>query len=261
MGFLSTVSVIIPTWNRAASLERAVRSALVQTHAPLEVLVCDDGSTDDTGAVVRSIGDSRVLWLPGERGGRPAIPRNRGIRHSRGEWVAFLDDDDLWLPEKLEMQLREAQMRSCRAVCSDAWRITSGSSRKEPLLGGEGRLLRFKEMLNVNGVVCSSMLVTKEVVAAAEGFPEARELTAIEDYALWLRIADLTAIAYLASPLVDYHDDPGASIRNNSVTLFEQRQIVMRDFLEWKRCNGRRLSFNYWRVKSRAVSERLSRRG
>jgi glycosyltransferase involved in cell wall biosynthesis len=75
---MSDVSVVIPTWNRAAMLERAVRSALNQTLPPLEILVCDDGSSDDSRAVIEAMGASR------------------------GEWIAFLDDDDEWRPEKWE---------------------------------------------------------------------------------------------------------------------------------------------------------------
>src|SRR5262249_7122187 len=100
-----SVSVIIPTWNRAATVMAAVESALAQTHAPLEVLVCDDGSSDDSAQRVGALPDPRVRWLPGPRGGRPAIPRNRGIAAARGEWLAFLDSDDEWLPDKLERQL------------------------------------------------------------------------------------------------------------------------------------------------------------
>ena len=74
------VSVIIPTWNRAATVVAAVESALAQTHAPLEVLVCDDGSTDDSEQRIRALSDRRVRWLPGPRGGRPAIPRKASAR-------------------------------------------------------------------------------------------------------------------------------------------------------------------------------------
>lgn len=261
MGAVTSVSVIIATWNRSVSLERAVRSALVQTHPPLEVLVCDDGSTDDTEEVVRCLGDSRVIWLPGERAGRPAVPRNRGIRNSRGEWLAFLDDDDAWLPEKLELQLLEAGDRRCRAVCSDAWRVTPGSQPgAEPLLGAPGRPISFDDMLKVNHVVCSSMLVQRDLVAAAAGFPEAEELRAIEDYALWLKVADLTDIAYLARPLLNYTDVPGASIRKESVSVFEQRQLVMNSFLAWKGRSGSWSSLNYWKVRVCSLLERRSNR-
>src|SRR4051794_13419670 len=101
----NSVSVIIPTWNRAATLGPAIQSVLNQTYPPREVLVCDDGSTDNSVDVVAQLDDQRIRWLPGGRGGRPAIPRNRGIGAATGEWLAFLDSDDEWLPDKLERQL------------------------------------------------------------------------------------------------------------------------------------------------------------
>jgi glycosyltransferase involved in cell wall biosynthesis len=256
---MPTISVVIATWNRSAALERAVRSALSQSHPPLEVLVCDDGSTDDTEQVVRSMGDSRVLWLPGERAGRPAVPRNRGIRNSRGEWLAFLDDDDVWLPEKLEMQLLEAKRRRCLAVCSDAWRIAPGAvSHAKPLIGGQTRRFTFNDMLSANQVICSSMMLKREVATATAGFPELRELAAIEDYALWLRVADITDIAYLASPLLCYADDPDAGIRRDRMPVFLQRQLVMNSFLAWKGVSGLWGSVNNWKVGAHLILERIA---
>src|SRR5512135_2903291 len=123
---MPSVSVIIPTWNRRETLERAVRSALDQTVVPQEVLVCDDGSTDDSRRIVEAIGDPRVRWVEGPRGGRPAIPRNRGIRESSGEWLAFLDSDDEWMRDKLARQLAAAAGSGCRAVCTNAERFIPG---------------------------------------------------------------------------------------------------------------------------------------
>ncbi len=92
------VSVIIPTWNAAATIKTAVLSALRQTYPPLEILVCEDGSTDNSKEIVESLNDARVRWLTGPHAGQPAIPRNRGIRKATGQWLAFLDSDDEWLP-------------------------------------------------------------------------------------------------------------------------------------------------------------------
>lgn len=245
---MTTVSVIIATWNRSASLERAIRSALCQTHSPLEVLVCDDGSIDDTEQVVRSIRDSRVVWLPGERAGRPAVPRNRGIRASQGEWIAFLDDDDLWLPEKIERQLLGAARFSAQAVCSDAWRVGPGSVGSELMIGGVGCRLTFSDLLRGNGVICSSMMVKKEIFKMASGFPEHPNLAAIEDYALWLRIADITAIAYVASPLLNYFDSPETSIRSKGITVYQQRKMVMNDFIAWR--SGARFRYSSSQLKA-----------
>jgi teichuronic acid biosynthesis glycosyltransferase TuaG len=252
---MKSVSVVIPTWNRSALLERAIRSSLHQTHPPLEVLVCDDGSTDDAEQVVRSIGDSRVIWLPGERAGRPSVPRNRGIRASAGEWIAFLDDDDVWLPEKLEVQVREAESRRIAAVCSDAWRIRQETEDVKSLIGGATTRLSFNDLLAENRVICSSMLVRRELVLNTGGFPEDRELTAVEDYALWLRVADQVEIAYLALPLLNYSDYPHSSIRRHGPAKSRQRELVFKDFLNWKQMsNDWWHSGNYWRVRLRLLT-------
>jgi GT2 family glycosyltransferase len=101
------VSVVIPSYNRASSVGAAIDSALGQTHRNVEVLVVDDGSTDETAAVVscRYAGDPRVRYLHKENGGA-ASARNEGLRHARGAFVAFLDSDDWWKPWKTELQLR-----------------------------------------------------------------------------------------------------------------------------------------------------------
>ena len=83
------VSVIIPTWNRANTIEKAVRSALNQTMPDMEALVCDDGSTDDTFRIVNSIADPRVKWIGGAHAGIPAVPRNRGIAEADVAWYLF----------------------------------------------------------------------------------------------------------------------------------------------------------------------------
>lgn len=106
------VSVIIPTFNRATHLPRAIDSALGQTLAPDEVLVVDDGSTDDTRSVLEGYGD-RIHCLWQENRGAAAA-RNRGLALARGRWVAFLDSDDAWLPRKLEVQLRALREAGAR---------------------------------------------------------------------------------------------------------------------------------------------------
>ena len=98
------VSVVVATYNHGRWLGDAIASVRAQTLADWELLVADDGSTDDTAAVVASSGDSRVRYLPGVRAERAAA-RNRGIAAARGELVAFLDADDLWPPRKLELQI------------------------------------------------------------------------------------------------------------------------------------------------------------
>ena len=121
---METVSVIIPTWNRAISLQRAVRSVLNQTYPVKEIFICDDGSTDDSRNVIMEMKESRITWLDCGRNGRPAIPRNMGIQKSSGDWLAFLDDDDEWLPGKTGEEIIFATKKKCKAVSSNANRIS-----------------------------------------------------------------------------------------------------------------------------------------
>ena len=268
-----TVSVIIPTWNRATTVIPAIESALGQTHAPLEVLVCDDASTDDTEERVRRMSDPRVHWLPGPRGGRPAIPRNRGMAAARGEWLAFLDSDDEWLPDKLEAQLQAVQRSGRLASCTNAWRIVATARQADPLVNDPPRALGFDTMLAGNIVVCSSALIHRTLLPAVEGFPEAKLFTAIEDYALWLRVSALTQFDCLVTPHVLYRDDPAVSLRADGIEGARQRVEILIDFLTWCRrhpsmatwraeLTARRYRFKYklWREDEVPVVEKVRRR-
>jgi len=240
---VTTISVIIPTWNRADFIEKAIRSALDQTLQPLEVLVCDDGSTDNTEQIVRSIDDKRIKWLPGDRGGRPAIPRNRGIRESRGKWIAFLDDDDVWLPEKLATQLEQAYKQNCLSSCTNALCATGTEEPVVYSLGWAGESLTFLDLLQGNRVICSSAMIHRSVLNMAVGFPEAVEYKAIEDYAFWLRVATITNFAFVDEPLILYMDSSQTSIRAGHKDPWWQKRKVLGNFLAWG-CR-RRIRFEF----------------
>jgi glycosyltransferase involved in cell wall biosynthesis len=113
------VSVILPTYNRLPLLRKAIASVVAQTFGDWELIVADDGSTDDTRDFLEAIGDPRIrpLWL--EHYGDLTSARSAGLKQARGEWVAFLDSDDLWLPEKLALQLgRITAQKACRWSCT-----------------------------------------------------------------------------------------------------------------------------------------------
>ena len=231
---MPSVSVIIPTWNRADTLLAALRGALDQTHSPTEILVCDDGSTDNTAEIVAGICDPRVRYLPGVRGGRPAIPRNRGIAASSGEWLAFLDSDDEWLPQKLEQQLALATRLRCRAACGNARRIIAGGIAADLLSPWPEEVKSLDDMLLINRVVCSSAIIHRSLLPRVIGFPEAPQLKALEDYAFWLRVATQTPFAYVHEPLVRYYDNLSTSVRRESISdEIRQRRMIYADFIAW----------------------------
>ena len=232
------VTVIIPTWNRAASLRKAIESAIAQTGVSIEILVCDDGSTDGSREVVEAIGDPRVFWINGFHAGYPAVPRNRGIRASRGEWIAFLDSDDEWYPTKLKEQLEFAVHGSLSAVCSNAVRVDPARGPVGNLISFAGDKLGLSDLLYDNRVITSSVLVRREALLSAEGFPEKQGLRIGEDYALWLRLAFSQPFGLINKPLVNYFDSPQTSVRRFSPSAATQRRRAVFDFLGWNMTKG-----------------------
>jgi glycosyltransferase involved in cell wall biosynthesis len=180
------VSVIIPTYNRASLVVEAVDSVLAQSFRNLELIVIDDGSTDETGARLAPYGD-RLRYDRRERSGVSAA-RNRGLELARGEWVAFLDSDDLWQPKKLEVQVNFFVRTPGAEICQtgEIW-IRNGRRvnprRKHAKPSGD----IFEPSLELCLVSPSAVMVRKSLFSVVGAFDPL--LPACEDYDLWLRIA------------------------------------------------------------------------
>ncbi|MCB1670638.1 MAG: glycosyltransferase [Gammaproteobacteria bacterium] len=203
----NSISVIIPTFNRARALPRALNSVLSQTLPPAEVIVVDDGSTDDTAALLGSEFPSvRYLQQP-NRGVSAA--RNLGVAVSRGHWLAFLDSDDEWFPEKLERQMELIERHPDAQVChSDEIWIRNGRRvnpmQKHTKRGGH----IFENCLPLCAMSPSSVVLRRELFEGLNGFDET--LPACEDYDLWLRICSRYPVLYVDVPLLRKyggHDD------------------------------------------------------
>ena len=194
-----TVTVVIPTYNRMGLLSRALTSAARQTRPPDEVIVIDDGSTDDTQGLVRGQFPD-VRYLQQENRG-VAAARNRGIGEARGDWLAFLDSDDEWLPRKLERQLealrREPEFLLCHT--NEIW-IRRGRRvnpmKKHTKSGG----YIFKKCLPLCVISPSSVLIHRSLFERVGLFDES--LPVCEDYDLWLRVTPTRPVLYLEEPLV-----------------------------------------------------------
>ena len=196
------VSVVIPTHQRAALLGRALLSVRRQTRLPGEVIVVDDGSTDGTGALVRAE-FPRVRYLRRDHGGVSAA-RNQGIAAARGEWIALLDSDDVWRPEKLERQLAGLAAAPQRRICHtdeiwvrDGRRVNPG--RRHAKRGGR----IFRHCLELCAISPSAALIHRSVFDRVGLFDEA--LPACEDYDLWLRVTARYPVLLVDEPLVVKH--------------------------------------------------------
>jgi glycosyltransferase involved in cell wall biosynthesis len=189
----------------------AIESVLVQKPAPLEVIVVDDGSTDDTETVVAGYGD-RIAYRRIRNGGRPAIPRNVGIELARGELVAFQDSDDEWAPGKLERQLPLMDDRAVVLSYGNAGFMGpdgdhSGDTVIDATQARRGSV--FPELVQVNFISTLTVVARRDALLAAGGFNEAPELRGVEDYELWLRLSRTGTIEFVPETLGYYrrHDD------------------------------------------------------
>lgn len=197
------VSVVIPMYNAGRYITQAVDSVLAQTYRPIEILVVDDGSTDDSAAILQAYG-SRIRYLHQKNQGQ-SIARNRGITESQGELVAFLDADDFWLPDKIARQV-DSLSRAPRAglAHTDVLFLENSTgqrshrpSRKAEYVGNCSDLL-FRQ----NKLTISSVLLRKECLTQVGLFDGVFRYT--DDYDMWLRIAPHYEFCYVDEPLVIY---------------------------------------------------------
>lgn len=214
------ISVVISTYQRPDACERALRSVLTQTESPLEVLVCDNGSTDNTEARIRAWErrDSRVRYLrAAQNSGTPSTTRNLGIEHARGKMIAFLDDDDEWLPGKLAVQRVALATDSADAVASNALR--SDGSVYFPDARPTWRPTQA-DLLWANPIIASSALVRRDQLRSAGGFPTDIRLKGLEDYATWLELARRGArFLVVGDALVRYDDSSDDRLSRDRVRI------------------------------------------
>jgi glycosyltransferase involved in cell wall biosynthesis len=190
---------VIPSYNRAGVLLRSLESVVGQTLPPLEVIVVDDGSTDDTERVVLGLGSEIVRYVkqPQRLGAQAA--RNRGIREARGDWIAFQDSDDEWLPDKLERQV---------ALIEDEWTVVHGSA-VEPITGllenGEDAVAALRRR---PATLFPALLVSRAALDRMGELDE--ELEAYQEWDTSLRLAHFCRFVAPAAPVFVYHRTPGA---------------------------------------------------
>ena len=207
-------SIIIPTYNRKATIERAVASALSQTYSRIEVIVIDDGSTDGTVSVLEQYrGRVRVVLQPNSG---PSAARNRGARESAGEILAFLDSDDVWLPEKIERQVEmmysgEEEFQCC--VCNAEIRQLDGGIDSS-FHNARLRVTEPVSWLNPGEILATRFLLFNQVVAvrrtafeAVGGFNES--LRVLEDYDIAMRLSKVGPWAMLPDILVVKYNEAG----------------------------------------------------
>jgi glycosyltransferase involved in cell wall biosynthesis len=230
MNFL--ISVIIPVYNRLEYLSAALKSALSQLDSGVQVLVVDDGSAVDVRGSL--IGYGKRVELHRVRNGGPAAARNHGIRHAKGEYVLFLDDDDY-----LEAGALQSLLNAAREAGNAPWvvgkyhyvdRLGQPTGIKHKVSYGSGDVYSRMIHNNLVGAPCT-VLVRKDVLEQAGGFDESRELQTCEDYDLWLKLAQAHPVVAIPTIVANYRVHGANATRDRAKAL----EVKLRTLQKHKR--------------------------
>ena len=197
------VSIVMPAYNAEKTIRDSIESIQVQTFKDWELIVIDDGSKDRTADILREKAseDSRIHFLQNEKNSGASYTRNRAVELARGEWIAFLDSDDLWTPEKLEKQLELSKRYPDMVVCYTASAfINEEGSRYEYIMPAIEQLT-YKQLLRKNLMSCSSVMIRASVMKGIK-MPNDKMH---EDYYVWLKVVREYGVAYgINEPLLIY---------------------------------------------------------
>jgi glycosyltransferase involved in cell wall biosynthesis len=253
---LPVVSVILPTYNCANFLPHSIQSILSQTYDSYEIIVVDDGSTDNTKEVLNPF-MQRISYIKLEQNkGLPAA-RNIGIKSALGKYIAFIDADDIWLPEKLQTDIKYFETHSEISMVyskhiniEENGRHLDGDTRKR-LPSGNIFIQLFSEQ---NFIITSSVVVKKDVFETTGLFDE--QLFNCQDWDMWLRITFYFKVAGINKTLVKYRHNPHSLSKNRNNVLKYQKAVIDKTYNSFKgKENGisgklykKRLSLHYAKV-------------
>ncbi len=224
-------SVVIPCYNCIDLLKRSITSVLNQTFQDFEIIIVDNSSTDGTGEYVKSICNERIIYEVVHNHGVIALSRNVGIKKARGNWVAFLDADDFWFPDKLEIVKRKtSENPHCDVFCHNEILLIQGAERNT-LRYGPYEPDFYRILLTTgNRLSTSATTVRREFLNSHElRFNQARDYIIVEDYDLWLRIALKGAcFFFIKQPLGKYIIEDG-NISLNTTKMRHNQEVLLRE--------------------------------
>ncbi len=267
MALFPSISVVIPSYNRADTIRRCLESVMRQTLAPFEVIVVDDCSRDDTAEIVKGFGDPRVRCIVLDRNSGAQAARNRGIRETKGDWIAFQDSDDEWLPTKLEKQVRalaETGYDPGTVVHTNAIWFDAVAGRRLPveLPVVEGDNV-YPFLLSQPAPMFQAMLVSRIALEKISGLDE--RVPSFQEWDTAIRLAKHCRFIYLREPLFIYHLHAEKAISKNNLRTIAGYEYVINKFKDeiisvcgeatWNRHLRdqltRSLNFKLWREADR----------
>lgn len=199
------VSIIMPSYNCGRFVRETIESVLAQTYSNWELLFVDDCSTDDTEAIVHSFEDSRIHYFKNENNSGAAISRNRALREAKGRWIAFLDSDDVWVPEKLEHQIRFMEKNGYHFSYHEYEEIDEASQPLGVRVSGKQKVSKF-DMFACCWPGCLSVMYEREYV----GLVQINDVKKDNDSALWFKVVRKAPCYLLEENLAFYRRRKGS---------------------------------------------------
>lgn len=242
-------SIIIPTFQRHKELKLTLQSVLSQTCNDYEILVMDDGSTDDTGKLIKLLKNNRIFYNWQTNSGGPASPRNRGIKFAKGKWIAFLDSDDTWKNNKLEEVKKYINDNDeVDLIYHDFTTINFDDFLKKKIVKSLPLSSPISNDLLLRGNVIglSTVVVRKELLVKVDGFNENKDMVGCEDYNAWLKISRFTENFFYLQKNLGYY-----SIHKNRLSFQDMtipRSLAIEEFLSLlnkKQKTHLKAKFNY----------------
>lgn len=222
------VTVVMPTYNHAQFIGDAVKSVLDQTYENLELIIVDNYSKDNTEDIIASFEDTRIEYRKFRNNGIIAASRNLGINKSRGKYIAFLDSDDMWKPTKIEKQIELLENNDNIFLVYTRYIVMKNGTFSKIL--PKRRKLRsgnvFISLFLSNNFIGSSTVLLRNILKENNLFDTDIKLRAIEDYALWLKIAKNKHVAYIDEPLVVYREHGSNTSIGIMPYLFRYLQLI-----------------------------------
>jgi glycosyltransferase involved in cell wall biosynthesis len=266
------VTIVIPTYNRLAFVQQAIASVVAQTYSHWELIIVDDGSSDETANALKSMNDNRIRLLEMNHSGNIAFLRNKGVRAGSGEWLAFLDSDDLWIPQKLEIQLNDLIHNGKR------WgygKFELMNNEMQTIVNKAGIYLPVsgwivKEVLTTEASVnIGTLLLERALFEEAGGFNEDAKLLYREDYELVIRLALRAEALAVPDLLVRVREHAGRSTNafeygNDRTAAVYKQFLRIRPVKELAKIARRRMANELTeaavkRIRQRKYSEAISR--
>jgi glycosyltransferase involved in cell wall biosynthesis len=230
------VSIIIPAFNAELFISEAIESVLKQNYKNIEIIIVNDGSTDHTRTIIEryAANDARIKLFSQNNSGQGAA-RNAGIINSKGDYVAFLDADDVWLVTKIEKQINYfrkhedvGMVHTYRKIAGEKGIIDYQNWQKSKIKNLNGNI--YKKILAGNWICASSVMIKKEVLQKLGYFDESRKISGNEDWDMWIRTAKEYNVGYIDEPLTMYRDHRNGVSKNIENHMNSAYEVVSKSY-------------------------------